>query len=150
MNGVLPTAVLILVLLGAGAGLSVQAPINAALARTVGGPIFGACVSFLVGFLALFAVSALRGSVSGPASWAPAPWWVYFGGTFGAFFIFASIWSVPKVGVLTAMVTVILGQLVGAMLLDRFGAFGLPVQPVTWQRVGGVALVMSGLVLSRL
>jgi transporter family-2 protein len=39
--------------------------------------------------------------------------------------------------------------MVMAMLLDRFGAFGMPVQEITWQRLAGLALVLGGLVLSR-
>ncbi len=150
MTGALPVLILILVLLGAGAGLSVQAPINAALARAVGGPVFAACLNFLVGFLALLAVAVLRGNVTAPATWAPTPWWVWIGGTFGAFFIFANAWAVPKIGVLTTMVTLILGQLLAALLLDRFGAFGLEVQGITWQRVTGVVLVLAGLVMTRI
>jgi transporter family-2 protein len=36
-----------------------------------------------------------------------------------------------------------------AMILDRFGAFGLPVQVITWKRIAGLVLVMAGLLLSR-
>jgi transporter family-2 protein len=52
-------------------------------------------------------------------------------------------------GALTAAAAVIFGQMAMAMILDRFGAFGLPVQVITWKRIAGLVLVMAGLLLSR-
>ena len=49
----------------------------------------------------------------------------------------------------TAAMAGILGQLATAMILDHYGAFGLPVQPITWQRIAGLAMVAGGVLLSR-
>ena len=62
----------------------------------------------------------------------------------------ASIWSVAILGVVTMIAALILGQLVAALLLDASGAFGLPVKEISLTRIGAVALVAAGLVLSRL
>jgi len=48
------------------------------------------------------------------------------------------------------MAAMILGQLVAALLLDAVGAFGHPVQEMTWQRELAVVLVTAGVILSRL
>jgi transporter family-2 protein len=77
------------------------------------------------------------------------PLWAWVGGSMGAFYITVLIVAVPLTGALTAAAATILGQMVMAMLLDRFGAFGMPVQEITWQRLAGLALVLGGLVLSR-
>jgi transporter family-2 protein len=133
----------------AGAVLSVQAPINSALARGLGDPTLAACVNFMVGFLVMAVICALRGvwPASGFAS--QTPLWAWIGGSLGAFYITALILCVPLTGALTAAAAAIFGQLAMAMILDRFGAFGLPVQAITWQRIAGLALVMAGLLLSR-
>ena len=72
------------------------------------------------------------------------------GGAMGAFYICTLILAVPITGALTATAGVVLGQMLMALFLDRVGAFGLPVQEITWPRVAGLGLVLAGLVLSRL
>jgi transporter family-2 protein len=80
---------------------------------------------------------------------AQVPLWAWFGGIFGGIYISTLIFAVPTTGALTAAAATILGQLVMALILDRIGAFGLPVQPITWQRLAGVGLVFAGLLLTR-
>ena len=68
----------------------------------------------------------------------------------GAVFVWANVSSVGTLGVVTVFAGVVLGQMVMALLLDSIGAFGVPVQPISWTRIGAIVLVVSGLVLSRL
>jgi len=139
----------LLALLAAGAGLATQAPINAALSRSVGDAAVAACINFLVGFLILLGVCAVRGVGPTAGFLTATPAWAWIGGSFGATYILALTWSVPQVGALTAAAATILAQLVAALLLDRIGAFGLPVQEISWTRVLGVLLVLGGLLLTR-
>jgi transporter family-2 protein len=144
-----PLMLVFAALVCAGAVLSVQAPINAALARGLGDPTLATCVSFLVGFLVMAVICALRGAWPASDFAGQTPLWAWIGGSLGAFYIIALIISVPLTGALTAAAAVIFGQLAMEMILDRFGAFGLPVQAITWQRIAGLVLVMAGLLLSR-
>jgi transporter family-2 protein len=144
-----PVLLALATLVAAGAVLSVQAPINAALARGMGDTALAACVSFLVGFLVMAVVCAMRGVWPVPGFAGQTPVWAWVGGTLGAFYITALIFSVPLTGALTAAAAAILGQLAMAMILDHFGALGLPVREISWSRVGGLVLVMAGLLLSR-
>jgi bacterial/archaeal transporter family-2 protein len=137
-------------LMTAGMALSVQAPINAALARGLGDPVVAACANFLVGFLVLLVVCLVRGVGPQAAALTVTPVWAWVGGALGTCYIVALIWSVPQTGALTAAATVIFAQLATALVLDRIGAFGLPVQDITWQRLAGLGLVMAGLLLSRM
>lgn len=149
MTAAFPHLAVIATLIAAGAVLSVQTPINAALARGLGDPTLAACVSFLVGFLVMALVSALRGAWPVPGAFADTPLWAWVGGAFGAFYITALILCLPLTGALTAAAAVIFGQLASAIIVDRVGAFGLPVQDITWQRICGLVLVLAGLLLSR-
>ena len=144
------TALAITMLVVSGTFLSVQAPINAALGRALANGPLAAAVSFGVGFLVLLAVTAARGSWPGAAQIGSAPWWTWIGGALGAFYVWAALWSVPRVGVLTIAAALICGQVVAALVIDRLGLFGVPVQAITWPRLGGAALVAAGLVLTRL
>jgi len=132
-----------------GAAIAVQAPLNAALSRSLGSPLAAAAVSFAVGFVLLLAL-ALFSAGSGPvARLAGVPLWQLTGGFLGAFYVWSVISGVGTLGVVTAVAALILGQLIAALILDQIGAFGLAVQAISLRRVVAVMLVMAGLILSR-
>lgn len=140
-----------LCVVAAGAALSTQAPVNASLARAVGGALPATTVSFGVGFVLLVAITGLRALWAGAPDAAPAeaPWWVWIGGVLGALYVGTIVATVSVLGVLTMVAATVLGQLVGALALDAVGAFGLPQRPITWSRALAPVLVAGGLVLSR-
>lgn len=132
----------------AGVAISTQAPINARLGSGLGDGLSAAAVSFAVGFAVLLAAVMLRGSVPGMSDIRAVPWWAWFGGALGAYYVWMAIFSVPKLGVLTLTAMLVLGQMVGSMVLDSIGAFGLPVREVDWQRLLAAVMVLGGVVLS--
>jgi bacterial/archaeal transporter family-2 protein len=136
-------------LVAAGAVLAVQAPVNAVLSRGAGDPVVAAAVNFGVGFLFCLTICVLRGVGPQAGMVAMVPTWAWFGGVLGGTYIATLIFAVPITGALTAAVATVLGQLVMALVLDRVGAFGMPVQEITWQRIAGVGLVFAGLLLTR-
>jgi len=133
-----------------GVAVAIQAPVNSALGRAIGQNLFAATISFAVGFALLFALSLARGAVPSLGELRATPWWCWIGGGLGAFYVWAAIFSVPRLGVVTMIAALILGQLVGAIVLDSIGAFGLPVKEIGWQRVVAVGMVAGGVILSRL
>lgn len=133
-----------------GFAIAVQAPINARLSAHVGDGMAAAAISFGVGFLLLAAVTLMRGAVPATERLAAVPWWAWTGGTFGTLYVWAALWSVSSLGVVTMVAALILGQMSAALLLDATGAFGLAVREVSPQRIGAVVLVAAGVVLSRL
>jgi Putative inner membrane exporter, YdcZ len=68
----------------------------------------------------------------------------------GRLHVFAVLWGVPTLGVLSTMAALILGQMGAALVLDGAGMFGLQVQALSPQRIAAAVLVAAGLVLSRL
>ncbi len=151
-NGIVMNISILLPLLGVlvgGVFLSTQAPINAALARTLGDPVLAACISFGIGFIVLAAISALRGAGPSGAAISAAPWWSWLGGFLGAFYVAIVIWGVPQLGVVSTVAALVFGQVAAALILDATGAFGLPVQAITWQRLLAAGMILGGLVLSR-
>ncbi|MBM1171299.1 DMT family transporter [Microvirga arabica] len=136
------------ILLG-GVFLASQAPINAALAKSLRDPVLAACISFGIGFVVLAVLSALRGAWPSGSAMAAAPWWSWLGGLLGAFYVAVVIWGVPQLGVVSTVAALIFGQVAAALVLDAVGAFGLPVQAITWQRLLAAGMILGGLVLSR-
>lgn len=86
--------------------------------------------------------AAIRGA-------ADVHWTIWFAGLLGAFYVTATIILTPKLGAALTFSRVVAGQLVMALLMDHFGSFGIPVQPVNWLRMVGIALVTAGVVLIR-
>jgi len=149
VNGSLwPLATLIIITL-AGAATGLQAPTNAKLATAVGSSVNAAFVSFAVGTIAL-AVLALIGQTK--PDWAATralPWYAWVGGLYGVCFVIAATWGVPRLGVALTITLMVAGQLLISLVLDHFGAFGTPRQPVNLGRIAGVALVIGGVLLVR-
>lgn len=113
--------ILVLVLL-CGAILPVQVAANKRLEQSVHSPVLAATLAFVVGGLALAAVSATgwlgRGQISGATS---APWWVWVAAAFSLFTV-VSIIALP----------------------DHFGWLGVPKVRLNWWRVAGAILLFAG------
>lgn len=126
-----------------------QAAINTQLAKFVGGSVFAAFISFLIGTVVLFLVLLMRGDFSAnfQASALSAPAWLYVGGALGALYVTATIILLPKIGVTATVLGIVCGQITMSLLIDHFGAFGMPVRPLTIIRMSGAAFVLLGLSL---
>jgi transporter family-2 protein len=134
----------------AGAMLPIQFGVNAQLAHWLGSPIRAAFVSFLVGTIALLAVSAfVRKPLPSFAHLGDVPWWVWVGGLLGAFYVTGSIVTAPKLGAVTLAAAIVFGQTLASVLLDQFGWVGFKEQHATPGRLVGVLLVAAGVVLVR-
>jgi transporter family-2 protein len=139
---------LLLLALVAGAGLPVQAALNAAFAREAGRAEWAALVNFAVGTLSLGAwLAASRVAVPAAAAIARVPWWAWAGGLLGAFYVSAITSVTPKVGVAVTLGLTVAGMMFASVLLDATGGLGLAVRPVTGARVLGAALLVVGVVL---
>lgn len=139
---------LVLLLVLGGAGLTLQAAVNARMREAVGSPVLGALISFLVGSipLALAVAAGLfgRGRLPGLGE---QPWWIWVGGLFGAFYVTLAIVGVPRVGTAVVIACAVFGQLAAALVLDSFGWLGVPRAPLNLGRVLGVVLVFAGVLL---
>jgi transporter family-2 protein len=133
----------------AGSMAALQAPMNAALGRDLGSATGAATISFGVGFLALLAMTMMLGEGANLSRALVVNRWLLIGGVLGAFYVWAILWSVPVLGVVTAVSAMILGQLLVATLLDATGAFGQPIHDISLSRVAGIILVGLGLVLTK-
>jgi transporter family-2 protein len=124
--------IILAVVLG-GAAISLQAPINASLARELGAPVPAAAVSFGVGFLVLFAIALVQGHGPAFARLTQVP-----------------VWIVGSLGVVTLVAALIFGQMAAALVIDATGILGMAVREVTPTRIAAAVMVLGGLILSRL
>jgi len=132
----------------AGALMPMQAGVNARLRDFLGDPLVTSLVSFCVGTAALLTfILVTRAPWPSLAAASPAPWWTWFGGVLGAFFVAVTIILAFKLGATGLMAWIIAGQLIGSVLLDHYGALGFAVREVSWPRLAGVLLLFAGAVL---
>jgi len=137
------------VLVGVGAGclVGMQAPINSRLGRTVGG-LQAASFSFLIGTLALVSLTfVLRDGLGSFGRLGNLPWWALIGGLLGAVYVFVALEAVRTLGASGLTAVVITGQLAISVLIDRFGLLGVARQHVSVSRLLGLALLLAGVVL---
>src|ERR1700730_3569912 len=125
------------VLLGVGAGclVGMQAPINSRLGKVVGS-VQAATFSFLVGTAVLLLVAAfVRGGLGTLAHVGKAPWWALVGGVLGAVYATVARGAVRTPGASGLTALVITGQLVISVVIGRFGLLGIAKQQIGATRV---------------
>ena len=132
-----------------GALTALQAPTNALLAKAAGSPVNAALISFSVGTVALLVVALGLGVRPQPGALRELPAYAWIGGLYGAFFVTVAAFAAPRLGVALLITIMVGGQLAMAVILDHFGAFGIPRQELSLNRVLGVLLVISGVLLVR-
>lgn len=131
-----------------GLAIALQAPINAALARSLGDSVLvSAFISFFVGAACLAVFAYFSGALHLEVLKAlpQQAWWKFLGGILGAFFVFGTILLAPKIGLINMIVTVLIAQLVAGLILDSVGAFGLSIKPISWQKIVGLVVICLGL-----
>lgn len=139
--------VAVLLVAAAGCLVGMQAPVNARLGRSVGS-LQAAAFSFVVGTVALLVIVAFaKGGFGAYSNVSKAPWWALVGGLFGAVFVTVSIITVRRLGVSGLTATVIAGQLGIAVVIDRFGWFGIGRQSIDAARIVGLLLLAAGVFL---
>nr|WP_230947462.1 DMT family transporter [Burkholderia territorii] len=146
----LTTLLSYLLVVAAGMSVALQQVLNANLRAQLASPWWAGSVSYFVGLVAMLAVAflspqpRLTGALAGTGSW-----FSWTGGFFGAVFIGVAILMVPRLGAATTLALVVVGQMVGALVLDQFGLFGTPQHPVSVLRIAGAACLILGVVLIR-
>jgi bacterial/archaeal transporter family-2 protein len=148
-----PTVLLFpLLAISAGFLFPFQATINAMLGRGIGGPIAATTISFAVGLAIIGTANLLVfRQIPSLADLARQPAYLLFsGGAIGAIYLGASVFLAPRIGAGALLCFVVAGQLLGAMVIDRFGLFGLAVRELSFGRLAGAALVLAGALMVRL
>jgi bacterial/archaeal transporter family-2 protein len=136
--------------LGAGVSVATQQVLNGGLRTALASPAWAGLVSYAGGLVAMIvAVIALGERVPSWKTIADVPWYAWSGGLFGAAFILLAILLLPFLGAATLFALVIAGQVLAAVTMDHFGAFGLTPHPVSAARLAGAVLLISGVVLIR-
>jgi len=133
-----------------GALIPVQAATNAAMSRSLGSIPLASLLLFAIGLVvATVWVVATRTALPSMAVMRQAPAYGYLGGIIVASYVFAITFLAPRLGVGNAICFIVTGQILAAVAIDHFGAFGATVRTFSVQRALGVALMVVGLFLAK-
>lgn len=134
----------------AGAVLPLQAGLNVQLGKSVHQPIFAAFASFLIGTIGLLVyLIVLKFDFSTISQSKSVSLWVWGAGILGAFYVAAVIILAPKLGTALTFSLIVAGQMIISIIFDHFGLLDLPVKQINWQRLVGVAFLITGVLLIR-
>ena len=129
--------------------LPVQAALNGALNRALERPVLVVLIS-LTGsaiFMTVVGLGTGRLGFAAASRVASVPWWGWWGGVCGAIYLLSQPLVAPRLGAATYISLSVSAQVVAAMLLDHFGALGLPQHAASPWRIFGALLMAAGVVL---
>lgn len=137
----------IIVAIAMGFAVAFQPITNALAAGKVGlGPLFVASNAFVLLVSVAYALW-----FSDRAGWSALPSLrldlLLGGGLYGCVIIFGGVYIFPKLGASVAVALIVLSQCVFAALIDHFGFYGLPREPISMARVFGLALICAGVLV---
>lgn len=126
--------------------------IYALLGGILASPVQATTVSFLIATAAMLLFCLSQGNVKlvSKAFRREYPWWMWLGGICGATTVFGNAWLIPKIGVGLFAMSLLIGQLVLSLLMERFGWLGAPKKRISWMQIAGILLMLAGVGLIRL
>jgi len=128
-----------------GASLSLQPPINAVMANTLGSPLLAASISIAISLVIVIVVWLTWGNGEGQLTLIPTlPWWIILGGVIGVVIVVGGVMIAPVLGMALFFVCIVTGQLIGSALADQVGAFGMEIKPLNTMKLAGLGLVLAG------
>lgn len=80
--------------------------------------------------------------------WRSLPWYALCAGIFGLVVIFCMSYMIPRIGVATALILLLAGQLIIGTMLDHYGWLGAVQRPLDITRIIGLSVVLIGVWLS--
>lgn len=129
----------------AGVAMSIQSGINSQLRIAINHPLMAALISFLGGtFLLMLLLLFAKQPTPSLETLGGISWYKFTGGLLGAFVVTVVLLSVKEVGASNMFVLIVAGQLITALLMDHYGVLGMRMNPVSFQKMAGIVLVVAG------
>ncbi len=132
----------ILIGLIGGFAVGTQGPIAGAMSQRVGGTASSLVVHVSGAILSGLLLAARGGEMI--QNWRTLPWYMLGSGVFGVVLYLTLSHTLPRLGATTAVMLIIVGQLLMGLLIDHFGWFGLSVRPIETVRIVAAILLLAG------
>ncbi len=135
-----------------GACSALQIAINGRLGVVLNSSIHAALVSFIVGTLSLFIIFCIQRpklQLLRPDE-RKNPWWMWFGGFLGAFYVIGNAYISPQIGTGTAVVVGLLGLMTAGLIVDQTGILQSQRKPVSLPQILCLLAMFCGVCVIRL
>jgi transporter family-2 protein len=133
-----------------GVVLTVHLAMNGMVGSAINNPRVGNAVFWCIGAAMAVAIGMTgwqSGALSGLSQVNPI---LLVAGAMGASLVFGIAYLIPRVGAGPFTYALLGGQIISAMVLSHFGWLGSPKQPVTPMGIVGVAVLVVGIILTKL
>jgi transporter family-2 protein len=128
----------------AGGLIAIQSVLNASLgqrAGNLGSVLLLTLLSAVTLIVLIFIFPATANLSNLPGI---SEWYLYLGGVLGVAILVTPIYLVPRIGTTSALIAIVLGQTLFALIIDHFGLFASPKIEINLARGIGVLLVIIG------
>ena len=131
---------------------AVVGAILASLGQVIGSAIQATTVLFAIATGVMIVFCSLNGSVVKirKAFTTSAPWWMWSGGILGAIIVYGNAWLIPLIGVSVFMMTLLIGQLLLSLMMERNGWLGAPKKHISIVQILGIIIMLAGVTLIKL
>jgi transporter family-2 protein len=134
---------ILLIGLVAGMAIGLQGPMASLISQKMG-MLESVLIIHLGGaIVALIPLAFLKGGQL--HNWRSLPWYTLAAGAFGLIVIMALSYMIPRIGVASALIILVLGQVLVGSVLDHFGLLGAMVRPFDWIKLAGFAVAFFGI-----
>lgn len=127
-----------------GSAMALQGTMNAALGKVVGLWESTLIVHLIGTATTLLIILILGVGWNNLSKITQAPWYVLLGGVLNVIIIYAIVRTMPQIGVGNATTAIIVAQVLTALLIDNFGAFGMKKISFQYLDLLGIALLAAG------
>jgi transporter family-2 protein len=141
-----PVVLILLVGLAGGIAVGLQSPLASMITQRIG--VFGSIFIIHLGGAVFYLIPLIIVGGGRLGQWRTVPWYALGAGLFGLVVIAAISFTIPRVGVASAITSVVAGQILISALLDHFGLLGAATRPLDPTRLLGLAVVMLGVWLT--
>ena len=142
------TAFAVALVIAGGVAGAVQAAVMGKFGERVGTLEAFAFATLVTAAVAAALLAVARQSVGGYAEAARQPVWLWSAALCGALIVVGITFAAPRIGTTATIGIVTGGNLAMAVVIDRFGLFGLDRIGIGWQRTAGVLLLAAGAALT--
>ncbi len=125
-----------------GIAVGVQSTIAGKISQQVGGAASSLIIH--VSGAILSAILLLMRGGEQIQNWRNLSWYMLGAGVFGVVLYLTLSHTIPRLGATSAIVLIIIGQLVMGMVIDQFGLFSIPIRPIDGYRILAVVLLIAG------
>lgn len=125
-----------------GIAVGVQSTIAGKMSQQVG----GAASSFVIHISGAILSAILLVTRGGEQiqNWRNLSWYMLGAGVFGVILYLTLSHTIPRFGAASAIVLILIGQLVMGMVIDQFGLFSIPIRPIDGYRILAAVLLIAG------